>query len=160
MEYDPGINRNSGVFNLWLDATCNLQRLDTTGFPVEVDLEYITPYYQQRPTAALEQHLHRLQHAMIDTHMGFLRNWLPQSKASYTTGDQITYDCMSNDALSYFTTRRLTRHYEHLVLHLKQLSRKKPISRDISEFRKLLQRWKHYNDDRIFAGDYAPSIPS
>jgi len=48
---------------------------------------------------------------------------------------------------------------EHLVLHLRELSGKKLITKDIDAFGERLKRWKRYNEDRDFSGDYAPAIP-
>lgn len=161
MEYGDGINKNSGVFNLWLDASCNLQRLDMNELGFKIDVEYITPCYQLKPGAVFEQQLHRLQHAVRETHMGFMDRWFPRWPRQYQTGDGQTHvDCVTNGAVSYFIEPRGHRKYEHLILNLHQLSGKNLISKKIDDFREDLKNWKHYNNDRIFAGDYAPSVPS
>ena len=160
LEYGDGINRNSGVFNLWLDAICNLQRLDMADLDFKVDVEYVTPYYQLKPGAGFEQQLHRLQHAVKETHMGFVEGFFPRWPSQFLAGSGQTHDCVTNGAVSYFGTERGHRKYEHVVLHLSQLSGKKLISKGIDDFRRNLQHWKHYNDDRIFSGDYAPAVPS
>lgn len=48
---------------------------------------------------------------------------------------------------------------QHLMLHLRQLSKKKLITKDIAAFRERLKGRKRYNEDRDFSGDYAPAIP-
>jgi hypothetical protein len=151
LEYNEGINRNSGVFNLWLDATYNLQRLDMTGLGVEIDVEYITPFYQQRPGMDFEQQFHRLQSAVAETHMGFLEKWFPAEKV----GEHVT-----NGAVEYWAEGADGQaKEEHLVLHLRRLSKAKRITKDIDAFRARLKKWKRYNEDRDFSGDYAPAVP-
>jgi len=39
------------------------------------------------------------------------------------------------------------------------LCEKKLITKDIDAFRERLKRWKRYNEDQDFSGDYAPAIP-
>ncbi len=147
LDYDDGISLNSAVFNLWIDATCNLQRLRMDGLEdLKIDIEYITPFYQQQFSSTPQMQLHRLRHAVDDTHMGFLRNWFPEKRSSNGNG-------LTNNAVSYYTTDPKK---EHLILHLNRICGSQLITKDISEFRTKLKKWKHYNDDRVFAGDYAP----
>jgi hypothetical protein len=160
LEYSDGINKNSGVFNLWLDATYNLQRLDVAGLGLEIDVEYITPYYRPKPLMDAEQQFHRLQDAVKETHMKFVERWFPRIAFQHAGGDGKPYDGVTNDAVSYIEAKEDDiRKSERLVLHLRDLCKKRLISRDIDEFRKRLKTWRHYNDDREFAGDYAPAIP-
>jgi hypothetical protein len=42
-----------------------------------------------------------------------------------------------------------------LTLHLRELSQQRPIAAGMDEFRECLARWKRFNEDREFAGDYA-----
>jgi hypothetical protein len=160
LEYGDGINKNSGVFNLWLDATYNLQRLDMAGLGFEIDVEYITPYYRQKPLMDPEQQFHRLQDAVKETHMEFVERWFPRRALRYVGGDGKPCDGVTNDGVTYIEAKKDDiRESEHLVLHLRQLCKNRLISGNIDEFRKRLKTWRHYNDDREFAGDYAPAIP-
>ncbi|MHC4497733.1 MAG: hypothetical protein ACYS21_01315 [Planctomycetota bacterium] len=95
-----------------------------------------------------ERQYYRLRHAMRETNMRFLGKWFPTRK----DGDRVT-----NGAVTYYCDEQERK--EHLILHLRQLSRRKLITKDIDAFRERLKKWKRYNEDRDFSGDYAPSIP-
>ncbi|MHC4476154.1 MAG: hypothetical protein ACYTEL_10940 [Planctomycetota bacterium] len=45
------------------------------------------------------------------------------------------------------------------ILHLRQVGAKNRITKDIDAFRDRLKKWKRYNEDRDFSGDYAPAVP-
>ncbi len=154
LEYTQKINHDSGVFNLWLDASYNLQRLDFQGLPLEIDIEYITPLYNDKEGKEQKQ-FYRLQNAVRQTHMGFIENWFPdkpikkdgQEKPIKVTNDCVTYEYKENK--------------EHLTLHLQELCKQKLLEKDIDTFRKDLTKWKDYNEDRTFLGDYGrPEYPS
>lgn len=146
LEYDKEVNRNAGVFNLWLDAACNFQRLDFSGLELDIDVEYVTPIYRNPRSGGPENQLHRLRDAARETHMGFLEKWFPTRK----NGDAVT-----NGAVEY----RCKDGKEHLILHLRQLSKRNLITKDMDAFWERLKCWKRYNEDRDFSGDYAPAIP-
>ncbi|MBN2444867.1 MAG: hypothetical protein JXJ04_26165 [Spirochaetales bacterium] len=161
LKYTSDIQFNSGVFNLWLDASCNFQRLSFDGLDKDfnIDVEYVTPVYRDEKGAPYQQ-LYRLRDAARETHMGFLEHWFPDQidlkrKGTYTNG-----------AISYSTEKindnSDEEEYEHLTLHLRELCnpQKPRITRDIDAFREYLSRWKQYNNDRQFKGDYAvPKFP-
>ena len=152
LEYTQKINNDSGVFNLWLDASYNLQRLDFQGFPLEIDIEYITPLYNNKEGKEQKQ-FYRLQNAVRQTHMGFIENWFPDKPIKNNDQEkQVTNDCV---------TYEYKENKEHLTLHLQELCKQKLLEKDIDTFRKDLTKWKDYNEDRTFLGDYGrPEYPS
>ena len=81
LTFNDLIRWNAGVFNLWLDASCNLQRLKFDGLPAEFDIEvqYETPLFQKSPGAEIEQQFYRLRDAADETHTTFLDRWFPDS---------------------------------------------------------------------------------
>jgi hypothetical protein len=152
LEYTEDIHKNAGVFNLWLDATYNLQRLDFTGLDLNIDIKYITPIYKN--TNNKEMQFHRLRDAMHETHMGFLADWFP---TNVITENEITK--ITNEAVTYIPPRNENGN-EQLILHLRKLSKEKLITKDIETFREHLRHWQRYNEDRDFIGDYGmPEYP-
>ncbi len=149
--YNEGINRNAGVFNLWMDSCCNLQRLDFEGLSIDIRLEYMTPWYRNRRILQNEQQYHRLQDVVRETHMAFLSKWFPKAVAGGR---------LRNEAIEYWPSGSRYSQREHLMLDLRRLSELRPITKDIEEFRNRLKLWKRYNEDRDFSGDYAETIPS
>jgi len=154
LEYDEGIQKNAGVFNLWIDASCNLQRLDFGKLNIEIDVEYVTPWYRSED-GTLEQQFYRLRDAARETHMGFLSDWFPEKENSNKTG-------VTNGAIEHIVESVVDGpgKKEGLILYLRELTKKKRITKDIEEFRNRLKQWKRYNEDRDFSGDYADIIPS
>ncbi len=150
LEYSHGTNHNAEVFNLWIDASCNFQRLDFAGLKINIDIHYVTPKYENPRTRACEWQFDRLKRAATETHMNFLHPWFPtQAKRKGVT----------NGAVEYSNSGLCTPPKEHLVLHLKNLTSETRITKDIDYFRQRLTQWKEYNEDRDFEGDYAPVIP-
>ena len=138
--YDETIGANAGVFQLWIDTSSNLQRLDMDGFFFEVELRFVTPDF--RRGAQRESQMHRLRQAADETHMNFLADWFPSA---------------SNAAVRH-------KHDEEggtdtLELNLHQLMLRGPVTAQMKTFFKLLSRWSRFNEDRGFAGDYAPEPP-
>jgi len=78
LAYDEGIQDNAGVFNLWIDASCNLQRLIPDSFPFNVKIELKTPCFRVLGRDPQSQ-MSRLRDAAAETHMHFLHDWLPSS---------------------------------------------------------------------------------
>ena len=68
---------------------------------------------------------------------------------------------VSNGAVEYIgeSTKGGLADKERLILHLRELTKKKRITKDIEKFRNHLKEWKRYNEDRDFSGDYAEIIP-
>ena len=145
-----GINRNAGVFNLWLDATLNFQRLDFSGLPLDIVVEYVTPYYQDREGTKVKQ-LHRLRDAAFETHMSFLSEWFPDKVVRKRPGT------ISNGIVTHRSDDK--NQSETLTLDLRRLSRKVLMTRSLEPFWQHLKEWKHFNDDRDFLGDYASFDP-
>ena len=151
--YSPDINRDAKVFNLWLDSSSNLQRLRMSDtLPFNIKLNYITPAYITR-TGNPELQMHRLMEAAEQTHMNFLTSWFPREPtASGAKNDAIAYEV--REPAGPNGTRE-----EILTIDLRALGRKTLITASIDTFRKKLSDWKRFNEDREFAGDYAPSVP-
>jgi hypothetical protein len=123
-----------------LDICSNLQRLDVEGFPFEVILRFFTPHFVRggRPGSQMD----RLKEARNETHMNFLADWFPKE---------------GNDAIQHTSDDQ--ERVDKLELHLRALTRRRPVSASMKTFFKLLSRWSRYNEDRVFAGDYAPEPP-
>lgn len=149
LEYDEEINRNSGVFSVWLDATLNFQRLDFDGLPLDISVTYITPFYENHEHGVPQSQLNRLRNAAHETHMSFLMEWFP-TRQEKTAGKVL----LSNEAITYCSNSR-----EELTLNLRALSKRILMTRGMDAFRKCLQEWKHFNDDRDFPGDYVSVTP-
>jgi hypothetical protein len=151
MDYGEKINRNSGVFNTWLDATLNFQRLNFDGLPLEISVSFKTPFYkdpyQEKPYP--QQQLHRLRNAAHETHMSFLWEWFPR--------DENRDGSLTNGAVTYEANQDEQR--ETLTLDLRKLSLKPLMTKNMDAFRERLKEWKHFNDDREFPGDYVNAIP-
>ena len=149
MAYNSDAAKSGGVFNIWLDATLNFQRLDFSGLPLEITITFKTPMFQRvgQSRGLPQRQLERLREAAFDTHMAFLEDWFPA-----TTDGKPT-----NDAVSYQADEGLQ--IERLTLHLNKLAGRTLIQRDMSIFREYLERWKYYLDDREFPGDYAVPVP-
>ncbi len=150
-KYD--INWNSGVFNLWLDSSYNLQRLDFNNLPINIKIEIITPVYISK-TGKKELQIHRLRDAVSETHMEFIKNWFPKKLDAQSV--------VHNNAISYFFKGdEGERGLEHLLIDIKKLTESRKLSGSIDKFRKNITRWKNYNEDRSFLGDYGlPKFPS
>jgi hypothetical protein len=140
LRYTDAINENAGVFHMWLDISSNLQRLDMKGFPFDVTVRLVTPHFAGggRPVTQMD----RLKAAAYETHMNFLTDWFPRS---------------GNDAVKHRSNDK--ERHEVLELHLRQLTLRRPVSASMKTFFKLLSRWSRFNEDRVFAGDYAPEPP-
>ena len=150
LTYNKEIQTNSGVFNLWIDSSCNLQRICLDSLPFDIQITFRTPWFQL-PGHNAQSQMSRLRDAAADTHMRFLRDWLPSSmvgphEASNATG---AVRHLSDDETGY----------DKLILDLRLLSKEKTIAGNIIQFREHLQYWKYYNEDRDFEGNYTPIVP-
>ncbi len=155
LHYTDEINVNSGVFNLWLDSTCNLQRLVSDGLPFDIELQYITPLFNV--SGKFESQMHRLREAAAETHMNMLHEWFPvNAEKGVSTNGAITH---YTDVSILDKDCRSPENHEALVINLKKLGNKVHITEDISVFRSKLQKWKRFNEDRDFKGDYVNDIP-
>jgi hypothetical protein len=118
IEYGEQVNRNSYLFHIWLDATLNFQRLDFTGLPLNITVNYVTPLYRKSKEHEGQSQLFRLRNAAHETHMSFLEEWFPTEQ---TTGN--------NKAITHNLGKR---GYETLSLELKALSDKALMTRDMA----------------------------
>ena len=140
LNYAAGIHRNCGVINLWLESCSNLQRLNLDGLPFDIRLIYRTPPYRT-DRGHVECQMYRLEEAAHETHMSFLYGWFPNKS--------------SNKAVLYDSDRS----GESLEIHLRELTREKRIKVGMDVVRERLAKWRRYNEDRDFVGDYAPISP-
>jgi hypothetical protein len=151
LEYSNHINVNSNVFNLWIDATENLQRLKDC--PLDINIEYITPFYRNKEGKDYHQ-LYRLRDVANETYMTFLRNWFPDQPLPDGNG-------ISNGCIHYYVDNNENQSLEHLIIHVNTLENKKLLTQGMSEFRNKLASWKLFNEDREFNIDYAvPKYPT
>lgn len=140
MSYGDEINQNAGVFNLWINTSSNLQRLRLDGLPFNIVTSFCTPAFNMG-SEKQEYQMHRLRCAAEETHMTFLARWFP---------------CGVDDrAIRY----KIDKDHEVLTLDLTHLTTERRITESVDTFRKRLALWRNYNEDREFAGDYAPAIP-
>jgi hypothetical protein len=146
LRYGDHINENAGVFNLWIDASDNLQRLDLTKFPFDIKVRFWTPYLRTRRRP--ESQMDRLKEAAHQTHMNFLAGWFPKE------GNEAVLHGPQPVRSIYVPAET-----DLVELDVRALSLAKPVTASMHTFRGLLSRWSRYNEDRIFAGDYAPEPP-
>jgi hypothetical protein len=148
--YDEQIRKDSGVFNLWVDSSCNLQRLCLDSLPFNIKIILRTPLFRL-PGQEEQSQLDRLRDAATETHMHFLHDWLPNSTISdngksNVTGSVILYSDKTSGC-------------DELTLDIRLLSRYKTIAGNIHQFHERLQTWKRWGEDRDFEGDYSPVVP-
>jgi hypothetical protein len=153
LTYNKEIQTNAGVFNLWIDSACNLQRLCLDTLPFNITVAFRTPRFHLPGQEESQSQLHRLRDAVAETHMHFLHGWLP-SKANGDESANVT-------GAVHHREEPLPdgRGCDVLTLELRKLAETKTIAGDIDRFRQLLRTWQRYNEDRDFEGDYAPRVP-
>lgn len=137
LEYSDGILKNWQVFALWLSNSYNLQRLDFTGLGFDIDIKFITPNHGRMTN------MHALRDLARETHMSFLSGWFPNTPSKDDS------DCLTNNHMTY----RKTEATEILTLHLSELSRSKPLTRNMSAFREGMKRWSRRDERRDFESD-------
>ncbi len=151
LEYDERINRNSNIFQTWLDATLNFQRFDFEGFPLEITTTFITPCYKHDTTHISQSQMHRLRNAVHETHMPFMDRWFPTNQVACKR------NCLTNGAVTYIYDE--ARDTDTVSLALRNLSQKPLITMGIKAFWDHMHEWQHFNDDRDFPGDYVDVKP-
>jgi hypothetical protein len=137
LDYGEGIVKNWGVYNLWLSASYNLQRLDLAGLGFNIDLKVTTPF--RGPSSSM----HSLRDAAHETHMAFLDRWFPNQG--------LGPDTFTNGYLTY----RQGSSCETLTVDLRALAKAKPLTKDMGAFRDSMKRWRRRDIDWDFDGDYA-----
>jgi hypothetical protein len=161
IDYGPDVQMNWGVFNVWLDGTCNLQRLAFDGLDgVDVGVEYSTPL----SPAKEYPHLYLLRDAARETHMSFLERWFPTETRDSGIGGGLTNGAIEHWLENPKIGRSDGRPFklEHLRLNIRTLcsSIPKRIAADVGDFRKALVRWREYRNNIDHEGDYgAPDSP-
>lgn len=127
------VNRNSGVFFLWIDATYNLQRVNFEAFPVDIQIVFKTPH----PEGELSQ-LARLADCVEELGMTFVHRWLSVVSTKDDTAP----------VAHQFVTNEKGRQYEKLTIRLKQLGknyRDNPLlGGTIGDFIHRLRQWPGY----------------
>ncbi len=106
----------------------------------DVTLRYTTPSFVNSQRIR-EPQMHRLKMAAEETHMSFLADWFPGLEAN----GPVRYGVDDTG-------------HEVLTVDLKKLCAKRPITASMDAFRERLARWRDYNEDRDFAGDYAQVV--
>ena len=152
LTYAEHMQTDASVFNLWIDSSCNLQRLRLDSLPFDIEVTFKTPWFRL-PGQKPQSQMHRLRDAAAETHMHFLRDWLPTSSDSTDVTSNITgavrhsREKVSDDL-----------GYDILTLDLRRLAMK-TIAGDVDHFRDRLRTWRRWNEDRDFEGDYTPLVP-
>ncbi|NQU25500.1 MAG: hypothetical protein HQ567_29805 [Candidatus Nealsonbacteria bacterium] len=164
LEYGQEVNCNSYVFNMWLDATCNLQRVDFQKLPFDIVVQIVTPTYRPPGEQTPKCQMDRLRDAAADTHMAYLlQKWFPKKlSVGVPQVDQTVDPCCINRAICYHVEykdrdKREGPLEEMLSFSLcKMDGDRKWMSEGMGRFRADLRRWKLYQQDRSPIGDYAP----
>ena len=74
--FDVAVNRDSFVFNIWLDALRNFQRVDFRKLPFNILVQIHTPIYRPHGTRTAITQMDRFRDAAADTHMAYLGKFL------------------------------------------------------------------------------------
>jgi hypothetical protein len=141
LKFGEGILKNWGVYNLWLSCSYSLQRLDLANLGLDIDVKLVTPF----PKVPKVSSMRSLRDAARETHMGFLDRWFPNQPLA---PDTFTF---TNGYLTY--QQGLSS--ETLTLHLRELAKAKPLTKDMVAFRDAMKRWRRRDDNWDFDGDYA-----
>ena len=160
LDYDDSINRDSFVFNIWLDALCNFQRVNFTRLPFNIIVQIKTPTYPLQNGGEETPQMDRLRDAAEDTHMAYLYNFF---KAIQNTKDKIYPICEDSDGTEFYPDQAISYYYdkdekaELLSFSLiKMDGQRQYMTNSLSRFRKNLKGWKHFHEDRFLVGDYSP----
>ena len=162
IEYGPEVNCNSHVFNMWLDATCNLQRVDFQNLPFDILVQIVTPTYRLGNRNMCQ--MDRLRDAAVETHMAYLlRKWFPENlSVGIPEVGQAVDPCCINRAICYHVKfedpdKQEGPLEEMLSFSLRKMDGdRKWMSEGMARFRADLRRWQCYQQDRSPIGDYAP----
>ncbi len=162
VEFGTEVSRDSLVFNLWLDVTRNLQRVDFRGLPFDVVVQFVTPTFREDSDHPPVRQIDRLFDAAQQTHMAYLANWFPKGPQC---GDVIP-DIYAIDRKWEYLDYPLSYHVddsprgplrEMISLSLRRFDgRTYLMEGSMDRFRKDLMGWKDFNVDRLFSGDYFP----
>ncbi len=160
--FDETVNRDSFVFNIWLDALCNFQRVDFRKLPFNILVQIQTPTYRTTGTATRITQMDRLRDAAADTHMAYLENFLKKTEDEKPGIPEVRKN-MGNSfkvvcPISYHVEREGAEpQHELLSFSLKKMDGKRRfMTNSLSRFRKDLKGWKRFGEDRLLVGDYSP----
>ena len=167
LEFGQEINRDSFVFNIWLDATRNLQRVDFSQLPYNIIVQIVTPTYTPPKKKKPVKQMDRLRDAATETHMAYLEKWFSETEKEQKDipeVDKITNSSYcAKQAVSYYVNYDKNKDKdknpvrEMLSFSLKKLNGKSDLMiESLSRFRADLKNWQHYHQDRLILGDYAP----
>ncbi|MDF2943274.1 MAG: hypothetical protein K0S01_2132 [Herbinix sp.] len=157
--YSNHINKESGVFNLWLDSICNLQRLNLEDLPfIDIEIQFITPHYSNN--GKTEYQMHRLREVYSETHINFIHDFFPEQPIKNgCTNHAITYYPEAGNMPDANSDKYVLSKKEVLIINLRELTQEMRITGSIDDFRDKLKKWRKYNEDREFKGDYDSEIP-
>jgi len=163
LAFGSEVNRDSFVFNIWLDTICNLQRVDFANLPHEILVQILTPSFVPKSGGTPRRQIDRLIDAAAETHMAYLDGFLdrvnPMTAEIPDVMDVAQWRAKAAEPLSYYyaEARPPQGMQEMLSLSLRQLHRVSPLMQETMErFRKDLRRWKRFHEDRLALGDYSP----
>lgn len=161
LEFDGHTDRDSFVFNTWLDLTCNLQRVDFRALPYDIIVQVVTPAFGVGSGRAPQKQMDRLRDAASDTHMAYLSPWLEHcrdERANISAVDNVQPCCRTHKVCYHVEwgpdsePRR-----EMLCISLRKMKGKMDLVMEtMSRFRDDLRRWKKYQEDRTVVGDHSP----
>jgi hypothetical protein len=166
LEYDGNVSRDSFVFNLWLDMSCNLQRVDFRKLPYDIVVQIVTPVYRRSSECVWVKQVGRLRDAAWETHMAYLARWLELTRQEEDgipdVRDLATGGCCTKRQLCYHVQYDKTGatprpEKEMISFSLRKMSGKLDlVTETMSRFRSDLKGWKDYQEDRMFIGDHSP----
>jgi len=140
LTYGSDINKNSGVFFLWMDATYNLQRVDIAAFGPSIRVQYVTPSLDD----GISQ-LDRLEDCLQEVGMPFIEAWVTDARRKRKDWDGRIVHHEVRDGK------------EILTLDLKLLGARhgdEPLlGGSIGDFYTRLRAWSGYFDDRDLVED-------
>jgi hypothetical protein len=163
LEYNQTVNRDSFVFNIWLDSICNLQRVDFTKLTYNIIIQIHTPtYFSQRLRCKVRQ-MDRLRDASSETHMAYIDDFIKITQKEKRGILEITNDNAEDfypdEPISYYVQLDDDGNPEMELLSIslnKMNGTRQYIKNSLSRFRKDLKGWRYYYEDRLLAGDYSP----
>jgi len=142
LNYDDEVNRNSGVFFLWMDATYNLQRIRLSEWGFDIRLCLKTPLFRAPLADRTVSHLDRLEACAGEVGMPFVSNWFEQAMSDDP-----------NRAVHHFVEDE----YDVIMINVKELGevfKKEPLlAGSISDFLRRLKTWSKYSEDRDLTED-------
>ena len=166
LEYDGDVSRDSFVFNIWLDLSCNLQRVDFGKLPYDIVVQVVTPAYLSPALGRRLRQMDRLRDAAWDTHMAYLTNWFSLSSHEKIGIPPVSETKCTNCCVK----RQLCYHVEYegtgedrqpvremLSLSLRRMTGKLDmVTATILRFRADLKGWRNFHEDRVVMGDHSP----